>query len=106
MLMRFLRAFDAMNDLFDIPDDSELYDRKHPQIWAEFKRITFQLISRGCKHYGSKAIFEVIRFHTAIEAEGEPFKINNNHTKYYAEKFMRIYPQHEGFFELREKSVA
>lgn len=97
-----------MKDLFDTTDSSESYDRKHPEIWSEFVRITRQLISRGCCHYGSKAIFEIIRYHTAIRADGdgEPFKINNNHTKYYAIKFMRVFPQHEGFFEIREKQVA
>lgn len=93
-----------MDSLFD-NIEHKAYDRKHPQVWGEFRRLTFQLIRRGFKHYGAKAILEAMRFHTAIQT-GESPKLNNNHTAYYARKFMRRYPAHDGFFEIRERQLA
>ena len=86
------------------PADFELYDKEHPDIWQNFEKITLNLVRHGSKHYGSRAIFEIIRYHRFIE-KGDDYKVNNNYTKNYALKFMREYPQHDGFFETREQKV-
>jgi len=94
-----------MLTLFDQPKTltkSEQYDSDNPQIWVEFKNIAIELILKGREHYGAKSIFEVIRYHTAVKGKGE-FEVNNNYTAYYARKFMREYPEYDGFFETREK---
>jgi len=91
-----------MKTLFDKPEAATRYDAKHPEIWEQFKKITFDLIRRGTKHYGAKAIFEIIRYHRIIEYGDDEFKCNNNYTAYYARKFMNIYPEHKGFFETRK----
>ena len=84
------------------PDTCKIYDAEHSEIWTEFEKIALQLIGRGRLHYGAKAIFEVMRFNTAINA-GEIPRLNNNMTAYYSRKFVAKYPQHSGFFELRER---
>ena len=79
----------------------ESYHVSNPQIYIAFKKLTFQLISSGRKHYGAKAIFEVIRFNTAIKGNDQ-YKVNNNYTAYYARLFMKDFPKHDGFFNLRK----
>ena len=92
--------------LFDKPvlpavTPDAVYDERNPQIWQRFLELTFRLIRREVDHYGAKAIFESIRDRTATGDNEPTFKVNNNYTRYYAEKFMRLYPHHDGFFELR-----
>ena len=78
------------------------YHKKNPHVWDLFVTFTFQMINRGHQHYSSKAVFERIRWHTDIETKGDPFKICNNYTAYYARYFHVMYPEHEGFFRSRE----
>jgi len=80
----------------------ESYDAENPEIWSAFKEFTFQLIDRGVKHYGAKAIFEAIRYHITIEKRDGDFKLNNNFTANYARKFLTLFPRHAGFFEIRD----
>ena len=84
-----------------IEDKAVAYDSDYPEIWLKFEEYALRLINRGTKHYGAKAIFEVIRYHTKINTN-EEFKINNNYTAYYARKFHKQYPQYDGFFETRK----
>lgn len=78
------------------------YDAANPQIWQAFERMALSLIAKGVKHWGAKAIFEVLRYQTAIEGNDGFWKINNNFHAGYARKFVAKYPEHKGFFELRE----
>lgn len=81
----------------------ELYDKEHPEVWIEFKRITLGLIYSGIKHYGAKAIFEIIRYHRTVLKKGyDKYKVNNNYTSEYARKFAMCYPQYSNFFEFRK----
>jgi len=75
----------------------ERYDAENPQVWEQFKEIAFDLIERGRKHYGAKAIFEVIRYHRATQTNDPDFKLNNNFTAFYARKFINLYPQYKDF---------
>lgn len=81
--------------------DFEQYDEKNPEIWDLFVRFAFREIGKGRRHYGAKTIFEEIRRHTKIETKDPKYKLNNSYTPYYARKFHRVYPQCDGFFELR-----
>jgi hypothetical protein len=78
----------------------EDYDRDNPEIWEKFETVALDLIARKVKHYGAKAIYEVIRYQTAIRG-GKDFKINNNYTAGYARKFTSKYPKWSKFFEMR-----
>jgi hypothetical protein len=85
-------------------DGFSKYDAEHPDIWKAFEEIALNLILNGCAHYGSKAIFEVIRYEWLItKGKDDAFKVNNNFTADYARKFVRKYPEYKNFFELRER---
>ena len=84
------------------------YHQKHPEVWDAFERFTFDRIERGFKSYSVKAIFERIRWDmTDVGGDGvNEFKIGNNHPTFYARRFMKMYPQHEGFFRTRTQISA
>lgn len=80
----------------------EEYDDANPQLWAAFRRYAKLARRKGFKHYSARGIFEIIRWHTGVTCPGA-FKINNNLQQYYALKLMRLYPEFEGFFRIRNK---
>lgn len=78
------------------------WHNENPHVWELFKRFTFQAINAGYKRYSSRVIIERIRWHTEIETKGDQFKMCNNHTPYYARYFHHCYPEHDGFFKIKE----
>ena len=87
-------------DLFDDVGFCQ-YHKDNPQIYMKFKKLALHLINKGRKHYGAKAIFEVIRYNTVIEGNDD-FKVNNNYTAFYARLFEQDHPQYGGFFSKRK----
>lgn len=88
-----------------VPEDTaELfikYHKSNPQIWREFEAHALELIQNGVKHYGAKAIMEIIRFHRAIRKQSE-WKISNSYTAYYARVFALKYDEYAEFFSFKE----
>ena len=78
------------------------WHKENPHVWDLFQRYTFDAINAGYKNYSVASIIERIRWHADIETKGDTFKINNNHKAYYARYFHHMYPNHDGFFRLRE----
>ena len=78
------------------------FHREHPEVWEMFVRFALDRIRRGYQNYGAQSIIERIRWETPIGDDGKlAFKINNNHTAFYARAFERAYPDHQGFFRKR-----
>ena len=77
------------------------FHRENPQVYTLFDRFTRQVIARGHNHFGVASIIERIRWETGIVTTGDIFKINNNHRAYYARLWMRMNPEHRGFFRTR-----
>lgn len=76
--------------------------RKHPDVYALFKRFAFELLRAGRTHYGSKGIAERIRWHYATSSGGGgDFKLNNVFTSRLSRKLIEEHPEFRGFFELR-----
>lgn len=91
-----------------LDEQAEAFDKKHPEVWAQFQRIAMRYIRSGVTHYSADGIMHIVRYHTMAgdSSEARDFKINNNHVAYYARKFAREYPQHSGFFRFRERRAA
>lgn len=79
----------------------EQYHKENPEIWVLFRKITFEAIDKGFKSYGSKGIFELIRWHNAGRIKSDGFKVNNDYTQNYGRKFMEQFPMYKGFFRTR-----
>lgn len=94
-----------MNRLEEMQEQFEGYHNKYPEVWEEFKKLTFQMINTGRTRYSAKAIFEVIRWSRDVGGDGvSEFKICNNHIPFYARAFVKTYPEHEGFFQIKKQT--
>lgn len=82
------------------------FHQANPKVWVLFQRFTLDRIELGLKHYSVNAVFERIRWETdQAPTDGQAqFKINNNHRPFYARRFMKKYPEHDGFFRLRQQT--
>ena len=79
------------------------YHEDNPQVYTIFKHMALKAINNGHTIYSAKTIMEVVRWHHDIQTRGEPFKVNNNYTAYYARKFMDDFPSYKGFFVTRDR---
>lgn len=88
----------------EFSDDMRKYIQ-HPQNLALFKAFVSLAVAKKQthEHYGSKAIFEELRFSHFIRDSDTHFKINNSRTADLARLAMRILPELEDFFETRRR---
>jgi len=85
----------------------EAFKRVHatnPEIWKLFERFTLLSVARGRRYYPCTAVYERILWHVDIETTGEPVKLNNNYSAYYARMFEAKHPEHPGFFRKRRRT--
>jgi len=80
----------------------EAFHEAHPEVYAELRALALRLRTAGVKRYGMKSLWEVLRWHRALE-KTEERKLNNDYTAYYARLLMANEPELEGFFETREQ---
>lgn len=80
----------------------EIYHAENPHVYVLFRKYAKMAKDRGYTRFSSKAIFERLRWHYAMETQGDEFKLNNNYTAFYARELSKE-PEFNGFFELRER---
>lgn len=78
------------------------FDALNPHVYQALVRMALKMRRTGRKHYGMRALLEVLRWQWAIQTQGEDLKLNNNYTPYYARKLMQNNPELAGFFKLRQ----
>ena len=83
------------------------FHEANPHVIETLSVLALRLKDRGHKHYGMQALFEVLRYETAMRTNdpSSQFKLNNDYAAFYARDVMRRYPELEGFFSIR-RSVA
>ena len=79
------------------------FHQENPEVFDELVRLAKQLLRVGRNRYGIKALFEIVRFHRAMQTTDPCFKLNNNYHALYARLIMNTVPELGGFFELRER---
>lgn len=81
-----------------------VYDAANPNIYTLFKRFANDLIEAGRKKLSAALIIERIRWEVNVSTVSEDsFKVSNNHTAFYARKFMDEHPQHGEIFRTRQQ---
>lgn len=82
------------------------FHSEHPVVWELFVAYTMDRIKKGFQNYSAKAVFERIRWEVdSVGGDGTyEFKLNNNWPSFYARRFMRMYPQYDGFFRIRRQT--
>lgn len=78
------------------------YHEANPDVYRQLRELALQMRRGGVNKYGMKGLFEVLRWHHAMQtSDPEGFKLNNNFTSFYARLLMDREPALAGFFELR-----
>ncbi len=80
--------------------------RTNWHIWEGFEREANRIYDRGRRHYSSRTIWEVMRHERTLAEIHSDFKLNNNFAPCVARLYMLMYPERDGFFELREQKAA
>lgn len=83
-------------------------DRRHPEVYELFERLTFEAIRAGAKRFGARLVLERCRWEFKVArrpVDGGP-AINDWVAPVYARRFMARYPKHAGLFETRERKTA
>jgi hypothetical protein len=85
-----------------IEQRSREFAQKYPEVGPLFDRFTRELLDRGFRHGGAKAVWERIRWESPVGADGlATWKLGNNFCTHFGRKFMEKYPEHRGFFRTR-----
>ncbi len=82
------------------------FDEKNPEVYELFVRFTFEAIKRGHKRLSAWMIANRIRWETTIVTVNCEYKISNDYIALYSRKFMKDYPQFNGFFRIKEMKRA
>lgn len=88
---------------FDL--EAEELARECPDVWEMFARFALELVEAGRPHGGAKAVWERMRWECATSAHrvDRSYRLNNNYTASFARAFERAYPEHAGFFRMRQR---
>jgi len=82
------------------------YHKNHPEIYDLFVKFTNMATQRK-KYYSAKAIFHRIRWESMISSDTHQllgdYKIDDGWISHYARMFMDDFPQHQGFFQTRDR---
>jgi hypothetical protein len=83
-----------------------IFHRDNPGVYALFDKFTKQVIAAGYKHHSARDIMRRISWETTIVTTDDQYKINNNHSPYYARMWMNDNPEHADFFRTRAVQEA
>lgn len=75
---------------------------KRPELYWHYAQLTRALITNGKAHYGSKGVYETMRYHRTIEGhDATGVRVSNDYTSWYSRLWTLMNPDHEGFFKFR-----
>jgi len=87
------------------------FHEKNPHVFVLFETYALQLIHAGKKKFGSKMIYERIRWDSEIKTTGSKFhdekgeevrvKLSNDFTPYYSRMFAEKYPNYASCFAFK-----
>lgn len=81
------------------------YHTANPQVYAALRRFALDAKRAGRDRLSINMLFERVRWHTDIDAQGDTFKVNNSFRAYYARLLMEQEPELRGFFETRRSKA-
>lgn len=87
------------------PDFAEWLPKNYA-IWERFEREANTMYLSGRKHYSARTIGEYLRHTTSLESndDGE-WKLNDHRWPDLARVYLMLYPERDGFFELRGRAA-
>lgn len=85
------------------PDGFFRWLSENYRIYCEFEDRALEVRRTGRKHFSARVIVENIRWHTLLRDKDATFKINDHWTPGMARLAMKIHPELDGMFELRNQ---
>ncbi len=90
-----------------IAERFEAFNLAHPEVLTELLRLARVRLASGETRISVKALWEDLRaslegeFSAVMEASGDSYRLNNNHTAMYARALIDLEPGLSGVIELR-----
>lgn len=86
------------------------FHEANPEVYAQMRRMAFELKGGGAARYSIRGIYETLRFRRTLETGGDAgFKLNNDFCSRYARMLMEQEPELAGegegeqpFFHIRQ----
>lgn len=90
-----------------ITERFDAFDAANPQVMLRLATMARALKERGIRRYGIQALFEVLRYQSALRTSdpNSAFKLNNDYAAPYAREIMRRFPDLDGFFSVRRSQT-
>lgn len=99
-----LRRPDPAEKPLTIEEQFRRFHEANPHVARILAQMALDLKRRGRQHFGMKALFETLRFYSALQTEGgEEWKLDNSFTAHFSRLLMDEYPELSNFFEIRER---
>ena len=95
-----------MSAVASIDERFQEFHRDNPHVYRELAALARKMKATGRNQYGIASLFEVLRWHRALETTDQDFKVNNDYRALYARLLMEQEPDLAGFFEIRERRAA
>lgn len=80
----------------------ERFHEANPHVYSELVRLARKVKSRGVKKYSVAALYEVLRYNSMIQTDGEPFKLCDSYRSRYARLIMEQEPDLFEFFRTKQ----
>ena len=77
------------------------YHAANPKVYELLLKFAMEARHAGRRRLSINLLFERVRWYTAVETTGDPFKINNTFRAYYVRLLMQHVPELRGCFETR-----
>ena len=87
------------------PENFDKHHAENPHIYDLFCRFA-QQAARQREYYSAKIIFHRIRWETEIAENQSEFKVSDGWISHYSRKFMKDFPEHNGFFKTTQRKVT
>lgn len=83
------------------------FDREHPEVYAEIKRLALQAHADGRRRIGIGFLAELARWHLTTNArDAEGLKVNNDYRSRWVRRLIAEEPQLAHMFVTRERTAA
>lgn len=90
-----------------IEDRCAEFDRDHPEVYAELRRLALEAVGRGRRRLGIAQLVEVARWNLSTTARDDEdgYEVNNDFRAIWARRLMAEEPALRGVFETRDRSA-
>lgn len=83
------------------------FDREHPEVYAELRRLAIEAARAGRSRLGIAQLVEVARWNLETGArDAAGYKLNNDYRAVWARRLMAEHQELAGVFELRDRRTA